>query len=39
MLATMAADVLTVLSEDGDGEALRSDGRVVRVIGGRQQGP
>ncbi len=39
MLATMAAEVLTVLSEDSDAEALRSDGRVVRVVDGRQQGP
>ena len=37
MLATMAADVLTVLAEDVDGQAVRTDGSWVEVVDGRQR--
>lgn len=37
MLAPMAAEVLTVLDDDGDGEAMRTDGSVVQVVDGRTQ--
>lgn len=35
MLATMAADVLTVLSRHHDGDATRTDGTSVHVVDGR----
>lgn len=35
MLAPMAAEVLTMLADDGDGEAMRTDGSVVQVVDGR----
>lgn len=35
MLATMAAEVLTVLSQHHDGEAVRTDGTSVHVVAGR----
>jgi hypothetical protein len=39
MLATIAADVLTVLAHEDDGRALHSDGTTVEVAGGRHRGP
>ncbi len=37
VLATMAAEILTVLAHDTEGEARRTDGSVVRVVDGRQR--
>ncbi|HEX2046337.1 MAG TPA: hypothetical protein VHF27_01135 [Acidimicrobiales bacterium] len=39
MLAPLAADVLSVLAGEVDGEALRSDGTLVPVVDGRQRPP
>lgn len=39
ILATMAADVLNVLSRDADGQAVRTDGSTVEVVDGRQRAP
>lgn len=37
MLAALAADVLTILAEDVDGQAVRTDGSWVEVVDGRQR--
>ena len=39
MLATMAFDVLTVLSREAQGTALRTDGSSVEVVNGQQRAP
>lgn len=39
ILATMAADVLTVLARDSGGQAVRADGSTVEVVDGRQRAP
>jgi hypothetical protein len=37
MLATMAAQVLTVVTSQDRGTAVRTDGSLVPVVDGRQQ--